>query len=271
LELMRAVAQQTGQALERATLYDAEQAARLRADEANRAKGEFLAAMSHELRTPLNAIGGYADLIDMGLRGPVTPGQHDDLERIKRSQQHLLRIINDILNFSRVEAGRMTYEYAPIAVGEMLTSVGHMIAPQAAAKGLQLTVSPCPADVVAWVDKSKVEQILLNLLSNAVKFTASGSVTLSCALERPDFLTIAVRDTGLGIPPDQLARIFEPFVQVGRSLTNSGEGTGLGLAISRDLARAMGGEITVESAMDGGSKFTLSLPRSREHAEERAG
>jgi PAS domain S-box-containing protein len=268
LDFMYAFAQQTAQALERAMLYDAEQAARLRADEANRGKSEFLAAMSHELRTPLNAIAGYADLIAMGLRGPVTAQQHEDLARIKRSQQHLLHLINDILNFSRVEAGQATYEYGPIVICEVLEAVGQMIAPLAAAKGLQFSVSKCSSDVVVWADKSKVEQILLNLLSNAVKFTPAGSVTLGCGEESSECVTIEVRDSGVGIPSDQVHRIFEPFVQIGRSLINSGEGTGLGLAISRDLARAMGGEIAVESAADGGSLFSLSLPRRPKQIDE---
>lgn len=266
LSLMQAFAQQVAQALERAALYEAEQRARARADEANRAKSEFLAAMSHELRTPLNAIAGYTDLIDMGLRGPVTAEQRDDLQRIKRSQQHLLAIINDILNFARIEAGQTAYTYGFIVVSDVLDEVSQMIAPLAASNGLQFTVGDCPRDVVAWADKSKVDQILVNLLSNAVKFTPDGSVTMRCDWEDPHGVAITVRDTGFGIPADQLNWIFEPFVQVGRSLTNTREGTGLGLAISRDLARAMGGEITVDSSVGGGSAFTLVLPRSPDHS-----
>jgi PAS domain S-box-containing protein len=231
-------------------------------DEANRAKSEFLAAMSHELRTPLNAIGGYTDLLTMGVRGSVTKEQLDDLQRIKRSQQHLLGIINDILNFSRMEAGQITYEYSTVPLSSAIESVGHMIEPQAAAKNVKLTVQSSPPDVVAWADKSKVEQILLNLLSNAVKFTNEGTVTLDCTRHDEQRVEITVTDTGVGIPSDQLERIFEPFVQVGPSNSLRHQGTGLGLAISRDLARAMGGDISVSSEIGKGSQFRLTLPRA---------
>jgi PAS domain S-box-containing protein len=261
-DMMHTFALRVAQAIERAALYEAEQHARARADEANRAKSEFLAAMSHELRTPLNAIGGYADLLDMGLRGPVTPEQHEDLQRIRRSQKHLLAVINDILNFARIEAGQVAYTYQPVVIFDVVEAVAQMIAPLAAAKGLRLTVGECPPDVTAWADKSKVEQIIVNLLSNAVKFTTNGEITLTCDYENPTRVAICVRDTGSGIADDQLDKIFEPFVQVGRSLTNSREGTGLGLAISRDLARAMSGEIAVGSETGCGSTFTLTLPRT---------
>jgi PAS domain S-box-containing protein len=236
--------------------------ARHRADEANRAKSEFLAAMSHELRTPLNAIGGYTDLISMGLSGPVTKQQQEQLGRIKRSQEHLLGIINDILNFSRIEAGQLSYDISAVRLFEVVDSVTHMIVPQAHAKGLDIDDRDCRPDVIASADRAKVEQIIINLVSNAVKFTAEGGrITLSCANVDSRCVGVVVRDTGIGIPADQLAAIFEPFVQVGRSLTTVREGAGLGLAISRDLARAMHGDITVKSTVDTGSEFTLILPR----------
>jgi PAS domain S-box-containing protein len=234
---------------------------RWRADEANRAKTQFLAAMSHELRTPLNAIGGYADLLTLGITGPVTPQQAEQLGRIKRSQQHLLGIINDLLNFSRIEAGQLSYDIGPVSVRDVVESVTQMIAPQASARGLRLE-SQCKTKAVAHADRAKVEQIVLNLLSNAVKFTpVGGEIVLSCEThpgEEP--IVVKVRDTGPGIPEDKRDEIFEPFVQVGRSLTSTGEGAGLGLAISRDLARAMGGDITVDSVVDEGSVFSLTLP-----------
>ena len=279
LSFMHSFAQQCGQALERAQLYEAEQTARrdaeearARADEANRAKSEFLAAMSHELRTPLNAIGGYAELIDLGVRGPVTPDQHEDLSRIRRSQQHLLGIINDLLNFSRIDAGQIDYEYADVPLDEIFEAVSQMIAPQAATKGIRFESLPCGPGVVVRVDRLKTEQILINLLSNAVKFTDSGgSVTLRCGDVAERDVGVEVSDSGTGIAPDQLDRIFEPFVQVGRSLTSTREGAGLGLAISRELARAMGGEVTVTSTVGVGSTFMLKLPRSAPDGSRGAG
>jgi PAS domain S-box-containing protein len=231
------------------------------AETANRLKSEFLAAMSHELRTPLNAIGGYAQLMEMEVGGPITATQRDHLARIKYSQEHLLGIINDILNFSRIEAGQVTYDIGPVAIRDVMNDVGPMLAPQVRAKGVDLRVVECPADVVAVADKAKVEQILINLMSNAAKFTGPGGVIeLTCDAAN-DRVCLALRDSGTGIPDDKLEVIFAPFVQVGRGLSTPKEGTGLGLAISRDLARAMGGDLTVTSALGVGSTFTLRLPR----------
>jgi PAS domain S-box-containing protein len=238
--------------------------ARHLADEANLAKSQFLAAMSHELRTPLNAIGGYSDLLAMGLSGPITSQQEEQLSRIKRSQTHLLGIINDILNFSRIEAGQLVYNFATVSMRQAIDAVSHMVLPQAVASGLTLDVERCDESIVAHVDRAKLEQILLNLLSNAVKFTAKGgTIRMACEVQG-DRVMVRVRDTGSGIAPDKLQSIFEPFVQVGRSLTAPAEGTGLGLAISRDLARAMGGDITVTSTVGKGSEFTVSMPVARE-------
>jgi len=242
---------------------------RIRADEANRAKSQFLAAMSHELRTPLNAIGGYTDLLAMGLSGPLTPQQEHQLGRIKRSQTHLLGIINDILNFSRIEAGQLVYNITSVSMRAAIDTVVQMITPQMEANHLRLDTEPCDDSIVARADSAKLEQILLNLLSNAVKFTASGgTVTLSCARQGDNRVVVSVRDTGSGIPQEKQESIFEPFVQVGRSLTAPAEGTGLGLAISRDLARAMGGDLTVESTVGKGSEFRVTLPAAESEAAQ---
>ena len=231
------------------------------AESANRAKAEFLAVMSHELRTPLNAIGGYAELMEMGIRGPVTVQQQEDLRRIQTSQRHLLGLINEVLNYAKLETGSVHYDVRDVPLRETVSAAESLVAPQARTSGLALAVTSCDGALVARADAEKLRQILVNLLSNAVKFTPSGGrIEVSCgASERT--VTVRVRDTGIGIPADKLEVIFDPFVQVRADLTRPHEGTGLGLAISRDLARGMDGDLTVESTLAKGSTFVLSLPR----------
>ena len=257
--------QQTNEQLERtveeieAARSAAEESARLAAA-ANQAKTDFLAAMSHELRTPLNAIGGYADILLLGVRGRLTEEQAQDIERIRRNQQHLLAVITDILNYARLDAGHVTYEIKPVPLAAIADAVAPLVEPLTRARGVALLRGSCDPAAIARADGTKVAQILLNLLSNAAKFTpAGGRAILSCA-RRGDRALLTVADTGPGIPHDQRSAVFEPFVQIGRSLTSSHEGSGLGLAISRDLARAMGGDLTVEDSDEGGAAFTLALP-----------
>ena len=261
-EFLLALGRQAALGLERARLFEAEHAARAEAERANRAKSEFLAVMSHELRTPLNAIGGYAELMEMGIRGPITAQQREDLRRVQTSQRHLLGLINEVLNYAKLETGTVHYEVADVRMRDALTGAEALVAPQAAAKDLVLDVAPCPPGVCVRADAEKVRQILVNLLSNAVKFTdRGGRVDVGCEVLET-VVRVHVRDTGIGIPHDQLDRIFEPFVQVRADLTRTAEGTGLGLAISRDLARGMGGDLAAESTLGSGSTFTLTLPRA---------
>jgi signal transduction histidine kinase len=258
--LASGIASSAAVAMDNARLYEAERRARAEAESANKAKADFLASMSHELRTPLNAIGGYADLVLEGIRGPVTDEQRADLERVKRSQQHLLSLINDILNFAKIEAGRVRFDLREVAVDAVLSGLETLVAPQLREKSLGYEHRSCGARASVHADPERLQQILLNLLSNAVKFTPTGGrVLVECEVVA-DAVEVRVRDTGIGIPPEKLEAIFEPFVQVRTELTRPHEGTGLGLAISRDLARAMGGDLTVESTPGVGSRFTLTLP-----------
>jgi PAS domain S-box-containing protein len=255
-----ALADQASQALERTRLYAAEQTARAEAEEANRAKSDFLATMSHELRTPLNAIAGYAELLEMGIHGPLSPTQLDAVQRIHRSELRLRALIEDVLSFARIEAGRLELDLRMIHVRDVIVEVETMIQPQLQAKHIAFSFVDCDASLEAYADAEKVQQILLNLVSNAVKFTAEGGRVSVRGDVVSEQVQVTVTDTGIGIPPEKLESIFEPFVQVGRSLTAPLEGSGLGLAISRDLARAMGGTLGATSEVGKGSVFTLTLP-----------
>jgi PAS domain S-box-containing protein len=236
--------------------------ARRLAEQANAAKGQFLATMSHELRTPLNAIVGYVDLLELGVHGPLTDAQREDVRRIRRSEAMLHRLVEHVLSFARLESGKVDYRYDDVVLDRFLATLEGFIAPRLAQKGLEYLLTCMDASVTVSMDRDKVEQIMLNLLSNAVKFTDRGRIEVRCAVFDSAF-RIEVADTGRGIPESLLDSIFEPFTQGDRSLTRTSEGTGLGLSISRQLARAMGGDITVESVEGRGSTFAVSLPRRR--------
>jgi signal transduction histidine kinase len=235
--------------------------ARDAAMQANRAKGDFLAVMSHELRTPLNAIGGYADILQLGIYGDVTEKQKEALARIVRSQQMLLSLINDVLNFAKLDAGQVQYRMMNVPLDAVLAQVEPLVAPQLEAKSLRFEFERCDPTIVVRADREKLTQIVLNLLSNAIKFTApEGMIRLTCDADAT-WVRVHVHDTGMGIPSDRLEAIFDPFVQVDRTLNRPYEGVGLGLSISRDLAQGMGGTLTVRSVVGEGSTFTLRLRR----------
>lgn len=232
---------------------------------ASEAKSEFLASVSHELRTPLNAIDGYSDLMLMGVRGPLTTEQTEDLGRIRKSSRHLLTLINQVLNLTKIEARDVDLDLRDHSVASLIADVEVLIQPQIAAKGLRYELGPLDPHLNVFADGVKVRQIIINLLTNAIKFTdRGGSITVSAEPSSngaAPMALIRVADTGRGIPPDKLVEIFEPFTQVDRRLTPDHErGIGLGLSISRNLARAMRGDLTAESVAGKGSTFTLSLP-----------
>ena len=261
---------------ERERLLDAEHAARERAEEANAVKSQFLATMSHELRTPLNAQIGYAQLLEMGLAGPLSPDQMRYVQRLTASSNHLLGLINDILDFSKIEAGEMLAHREDVSTGPVVRDAMELVRPQVRERGITLVHEGPDDDGVPFIgDEQRVRQILVNLLSNAAKFTdRGGTITIACGLESAappaahvqgpgPWAYVRVADTGIGISADQLAHIFDAFHQVDSTHTRAQGGTGLGLAISRRLARLMGGDLTVQSSPNVGSEFTLWVPSTR--------
>jgi signal transduction histidine kinase len=219
--------------------------------------------MSHELRTPLNAIGGFTELIADEIYGPVLPRQREALVRIKRAQELLLGLINAVLNFAKVQAGRVPLHLSAFDVEGALDDVRPLVLPQLLGKQVAFSVRPPEGSpITAFADREKVQQIVLNLLSNATKFTPRGGRVELGWSTTGSAVRVTVADTGVGIPAERLADVFEPFVQLGSDRTTVGQGTGLGLAISRELARSMDGELIAESTVDVGSIFTLLLPRA---------
>jgi PAS domain S-box-containing protein len=260
--LLDAVGRHAAQALERARLLDAERDARDEAERANEAKSELLAKVSHETRQPVHASIGWVDTLEMELHGALGEAQRDALRRIKQNQLRLLSVLNDLLDMSRIEAGKLAFDLRAIVVADVVDAVESAVAPQMRAKGLRFDFERPDHDVRVRADVDQLIGILTNLLGNAAKFTPDGGeVTVRCDA-RDDTVLIAVRDTGIGIAAPFTDRVFEPFFQVERGFTRTTMGTGLGLAISRESARAMSGEVTVESEVGVGSCFTLRLPRA---------
>jgi signal transduction histidine kinase len=249
-----------------------EREARLEAEAASQAKSDFLAIMSHELRTPLNAILGYSELMELGISGDLNDAMRKQVGRIRVSAKHLLGLVNDILDLAKVEAGRLSVAAVPASMSDAVTAAVTLIQPLATAKDLELETMPVAESLPLYVgDDERVRQILVNLLSNAVKCTQpGGKITVQAIASSPDgnaqlhgrnaYVCVHVTDTGSGIPEDKIDKIFEPFVQGDTGPTRSQEGSGLGLTIGRRLARAMGGDLTVNSEVGVGSTFTLWMP-----------
>lgn len=240
---------------------EAERERRFQAETADRVKSAFLATMSHELRTPLNSIIGFTGILLKGLAGPLNPEQHKQLGMVRTSAQHLLALVNDVLDISRIEAGQLDLAREVFDIQASLMRVIALVEPQATARGLDLRLVVDGALGEALSDRRRFEQILLNLLSNGVKFTEQGSIELRASLvQDASWLRCAVTDTGIGIAREHLDTLFQPFRQIQSGLARQHEGTGLGLAICRRLAGLMGGHMDVASTPGLGSTFVVTLP-----------
>jgi len=232
------------------------------AESAARHKSAFLATMSHELRTPLNSIIGFSGVLEQELAGPLNDEQKKQLGMISDSAEHLLALINDVLDISKIEAGQLKVEAGPVEVRTVIEKAVRTVTPLAEGKNLALELEIDPEAGLVIADSRRVEQVLLNLLSNAIKFTDKGTVRVRCTAEGA-MVRISVTDTGIGIQKEYLERLFKPFTQIETGLSRKYEGTGLGLSISRRLVVLMGGEIMVESEPGRGSTFSFTLPRER--------
>ena len=265
-ELMARVEERTAE-LKRAmeaqeALARAAEAARRAAERASQEKSKLIAIVSHELRTPLAAMGGYAELLALGIRGPLNDAQRADLQRIQEAQSYILRLVDDLVGFSKLETGHLRFDIGDVIVRDALEALVSLVRPQAANKGIIVDLIRGESDAVVRADEERLRQIVLNLLANAIKFTPAQGHVRGTWSATGDTVLISIGDDGIGIPADKLELVFEPYVQLAVPRAARQTGSGLGLAISRDLARAMGGDLTASSSEEHGTVFTLRLPRS---------
>jgi signal transduction histidine kinase len=266
VRIHKTLASQIAVAIENARLYarQVETASKLR--EVDQLKSEFLASMSHELRTPLNSIIGFADVLLEGLDGELNERMEEDVRLIRDSGKHLRSLIGDILDMSKIEAGRMELRYEEVDMEQMAKDVAATAQPLVNEKGLKLFTEIGDDVGVIEADRTRIRQVLWNIMGNAIKFTEEGSVTLTMEMEDPNNLLISIRDTGIGIAPENRDIVFEQFRQVDGKLNRKAGGTGLGMPISKQLVELHGGQIGVESTVGEGSTFWFILPRTRRHA-----
>ncbi len=258
-ELQREIAERSRAQQELRGALDDLAVAKERAEAADRLKSAFLANMSHELRTPLNSIIGFAGILHQGLAGPLNDEQRKQLKMVQNSADHLLALINDVLDISKIEAGQLKVAFAPFNLREAFLRVVQAMRPLAEKKGLELTAEIGTGVEEITSDQRRVEQILLNILSNAIKYTEAGQIRLTCVMQNGSILT-SVADTGIGISKEDMADLFKPFHQVETGLTRRYEGTGLGLSICKRLVGLLGGEVWAESEAGEGSTFSFTLP-----------
>jgi signal transduction histidine kinase len=250
-----------GFAVDNARLYRAAEEARVEAERATQAKSDLLAKVSHETRQPVHATIGWTDMLDMGIYGALTAEQGDAMRRIKQNQERLLSLLNDLLDMSRIEAGGLELRLSRVALADVLESVEGAVLPQLRAKSIEYESHADTPDVALYADYDHLAGILTNLLSNAAKFTPGGGRITLRSRTADGNVVVTVADTGIGVPAALRERVFEPFFQVDSGFTRTTSGAGLGLAISREAARAMGGDIVLESEEGVGSTFTLTIPR----------